>query len=129
MRTFDVKRAKELQQDLEALELQSFALDETLLLHKPSRTLLVGGAAVALKPRMVSGPMALLCRATGVFGFQLAAHPARRLLVKDKASFLRSLERVLDWDFDRVVVGHGGPVEMFGKRELERGALSMYRRM
>ncbi len=34
-----------------------------------------------------------------------------KLGVKDKAAFERSLEAMLQWDFERVIVGHGDVVE------------------
>jgi hypothetical protein len=33
-----------------------------------------------------------------------------RMMVKDRAAFVDSLQRILEWDFDRIVVGHGEPV-------------------
>jgi hypothetical protein len=39
-----------------------------------------------------------------------------RLMCRDRAAARRSLDRLLGWEFDRVVVGHGAIVEHDGKR-------------
>jgi hypothetical protein len=49
--------------------------------------------------------------------------------VKDRAAFDRSIERMLAWDFDRIVMAHGDIVETGGRRMLiealrERNLLS-----
>lgn len=37
-----------------------------------------------------------------------------------RAAFARSLLKVLDWDFDRVIMGHGDVLESGGPAELRR---------
>jgi hypothetical protein len=39
-----------------------------------------------------------------------------RLMIKDRAAFKESLRPVLKWDFERMVVGHGNPIERDAKR-------------
>ena len=39
----------------------------------------------------------------------------------DRAAFRRSLDRVLAWPFERVVVAHGSVKERGGRAELEEG--------
>ena len=43
--------------------------------------------------------------------------------VKDQAAFGKSLATILDWDFDRVIVGHVDVIESDGKTKL-RAALA-----
>jgi hypothetical protein len=43
-----------------------------------------------------------------------------RSMIRDKAAFHRSIEDILAWDFDRVIVGHGEIVERGGKALLRR---------
>jgi hypothetical protein len=38
--------------------------------------------------------------------------------VKDEAAFRSSLASILEWDFDRVIVGHGDVIEHGGKAKL-----------
>ena len=44
-----------------------------------------------------------------------------RQLVSDRSAFRDSLERVLEWDFERIVPGHGDVLEQGGPTAL-RGA-------
>jgi hypothetical protein len=55
--------------------------------------------------------------ATGRFG----PHRIVRAFVRDRAAARRSLERILAWDFDRVIVSHGDVLETGGRAALERG--------
>ena len=38
--------------------------------------------------------------------------------IKDGAAYLASIRKVLDWDFDRIIVGHGEFIETGGKQKL-----------
>ena len=42
-------------------------------------------------------------------------------LIRDRAAARASLERILAWDFDRVVVAHGAVLEHGGRDALRRG--------
>lgn len=43
-----------------------------------------------------------------------------RSMIKDRAALRSSLDRVLDWDFERVVVSHGEVLESGGREALRR---------
>jgi hypothetical protein len=43
------------------------------------------------------------------------------LLIKDRRAARESLERILAWDFDRVIVAHGDVLESGGHEALRRG--------
>lgn len=88
-------------------------LNEVVFYHAASRSLLIADIAFNLGP---DGPwlFALLMRlndAWGKFG------PSRlcRSLMRDKKAVRASLDRILEWDFDRVIVGHGRNIETNGK--------------
>ena len=38
--------------------------------------------------------------------------------IEDQAAYAASIEEILDWDFDRVIVGHGKPIATGGKEKL-----------
>ena len=38
--------------------------------------------------------------------------------MEDEDAFAGSLDTMLEWDFDRVIVGHGEPIETGGKARL-----------
>jgi hypothetical protein len=44
-----------------------------------------------------------------------------RFIVRDSTAARESLERILEWDFDRVIVAHGDVVESGGKEMLRDG--------
>jgi hypothetical protein len=92
--------------------------DEVVFLHRPTRTLIVSdlvfnlGADLPLSTR-------LFTRMTGTYN-RFAASRLFRTFIKDRGSFGRSLERVLGWDFDRLVMAHGRIVEAGGASMLRQ---------
>jgi hypothetical protein len=57
-----------------------------------------------------------LVGATGRFG----THRLIRLAIRDRKATRRSLDRILAWDFERVVMSHGEVLETGGRHALER---------
>jgi len=91
---------------------------EHVFLHQPSRTLIVADLVFNLeRPR--SRWEQLVVRA----GFGRRANPgfSRRfkLAIRDRTAFEESLQEVLSWDFDRVIVGHGELLRKNAKRRVE----------
>jgi len=43
------------------------------------------------------------------------------LLIRDRAAARACMERILDWDFDRVIVAHGDVLAHGGREALRRG--------
>jgi hypothetical protein len=41
-----------------------------------------------------------------------------RLLIRDRATFARSIQRMIQWDFDRVIVGHADVIEIDAKQRV-----------
>lgn len=91
-------------------------LTEVLFLHRDSGSLIVGDACWNVTARM---PFSARLWA----GWRRGAHPTPvfRLGLRDRAAARASVERVLEWDFDRIVIGHGELVET-GGREAFRAA-------
>ena len=84
-------------------------LNEVVWLHRPSRSLVVADLVFDLEPQptLASRLMArMLGTATGPATSRLF-----RSAVKDRGAFAASLQRVLAWDFEGIVVGHGRVVE------------------
>lgn len=93
-------------------------MNEIALLHAPSRTLVLTDLVFNV-PR--GGPNRAplfhwLVGATGRFG----PHRLIRFGIRDRAAARRSLDRILAWDFDRIVMSHGEVVETGGRRLLEQ---------
>jgi hypothetical protein len=93
--------------------------NEVVFYHRASRTLILCdlafnfGSGTALSTRLV---MKLL-RSYGRFG------PSKLdpFLIRDRRAARESLERILAWDFDRVVVAHGEILESGGREALRAG--------
>jgi hypothetical protein len=45
---------------------------------------------------------------------------ADRVVTRDRTAARASLERILEWDFERIVMSHGAICEASGKDELKR---------
>ena len=100
-------------------------LSEVVFLHRPSGSLILGDLCMNLGPDRPPLSRAFVCL-DGVYN-RFAMPRTIRLTVRNRRAALRSVERMLEWDFDRVVVGHGDVVEP-GGRAAFADALSWLRR-
>ena len=93
--------------------------NEVVFLHRASGTLIMCDLAFNFGPRSAAPTRLLmkLLRSYGRFG------PSRLdpLLIRDRQAARQSLERILAWDFDRVVVAHGDVLERGGREALREG--------
>lgn len=104
------------------IEVQLFAgaplMNEAVLFHHRSRSLILTDLAFNVH----SGPsnrarlFHWLVGATDRFG----PHRIIRLGIRDRAAARRSLDQILSWDFDRVIVTHGQVLETGGRARLEQ---------
>ena len=82
---------------------------EVAFFHRPSATLIIHDLAFNIgqnnAPLTRSG-----FRMMGAYG-RLAVTPLERVMIRDKAAFRRSLEVVLEWPFERIVMAHGEVLE------------------
>jgi hypothetical protein len=96
---------------------QGFRLNEVVLLHRPSRTLVITDLCFNIH-RASSTWARLFFRANGMWQHFGPSRLIRGLAVSDRRALRRSLEHVLEWDFDRIVPGHGEVVEHGGPAAL-----------
>lgn len=91
-------------------------VNEVAFHHAPSRTLVLTDLAFNLPPgaRNEARLFHWVMGAAGRFG----PHRLVRALVKDRQALRRSIDRVLAWDFDRVIVSHGEVLERGGREAL-----------
>jgi hypothetical protein len=91
-------------------------MDEIAFLHPASRTLLLADLCFNFRevPGFFTRSFLRVNNAYGRFG------PSRlmRGMIKDKAALRATLERILAWDFDRVIVTHGAVLESGGREAL-----------
>jgi hypothetical protein len=93
--------------------------NEVVFFHRPSATLV----ATDLAFNIGSGgaPLTrLFFRMGGTYG-KLSPSLLERVLVRDRRAFRESLDRILEWPFERVVVAHGDVCESGGREQLVCG--------
>jgi hypothetical protein len=93
--------------------------NEVVFFHRSSRTLLLCDLAFHFGPEAAWQTRLLmrLIRSYGRFG----PSTLDPLLIRDRRAARESLERILAWDFDRVVVAHGSVLERGGREALRAG--------
>lgn len=87
--------------------------DEVVFFHRASHSLIVGDLVFNVTADSPASTRLWVGGGEGV-------HPSRafRRAIRDRAAFRASLDRVLEWDFDRIQIGHGANVEGDAKRVL-----------
>lgn len=88
-------------------------LEEVAFLHRPSRTLVLTDLCFNVR-RSGNLRTRLFMRLNGAEG-RFGQTRIGRMLLKDRAAARGSVDRLLAWDFDRVVVAHGEVLERGGK--------------
>jgi len=93
--------------------------NEVVFFHRASRTLVMCDLAFNFGPRSPAPTRILmkLLRSYGRFG----PSTLDPLLIRDRRAARESLERILAWDFDRIIVSHGDVLERGGHEVLRRG--------
>ncbi len=93
--------------------------NEVVFQHRASRTLILCDLAFHFRAgtHPVTRLLMQLIRSYDRFG------PSRLdpLLIRDRKQARQSLERILAWDFDRIVVAHGDVLERGGRQALREG--------
>jgi len=93
--------------------------NEVVFFHRASRTLVLCDLAFNFGPRTAT-PTRLLMKLMRSFG-RFGPSKLDPLLIRDRVAARESLERILAWDFDRVVVAHGDVLERGGREALREG--------
>jgi len=90
--------------------------NEVTFLHRPSRTLVLCDLAFNFGPH---APLAtrLLMKLVGGYG-RFGPTRMDKILIRDRSAARQSFERILAWDFDRVVIAHGEVLEAGGPAAL-----------
>ncbi len=88
-------------------------VNEVDFFHQPTRTLLLADLCFNIPDRR-SFSTRLIARFLGVLN-KVAPSRAFRTSVTDKDACRASVRRILEWDFDRIILSHGDMVERNGK--------------
>lgn len=102
------------------LSLSGFnSLNECVFFHSASRTLILTDAAFHFDE---SFPMLtqFASRVTGGYK-RLCPSLLEKIATKEKESVRQSAEKVLRWDFERVIMAHGSIIERHGKERFRQG--------
>ena len=97
---------------------------EHVFYHKPSQTLIVADLVFNFGPESPWWTRFFFRHLAGI-----RRNPGMsrlfRMMIRDRAAFQKSLRHLFEWDFKRVIVGHGRLVEA-NARERMREALALY---
>ena len=107
---------------LDALLVQGMPqLSEVVLLHRPSRSVVLTDLIQNLQE--VGGLTAFY---RWLFALSPGQSPIMKLLLKDKAAYVASMQGILAWEFDTIVLAHNTPILREGRAQLEQLALSRF---
>ena len=91
------------------------AVQEIAFLHRASRTLVLTDLCFNIQGGAIS--TRIFFTLTGVWK-RFGPSRLMRLMIRDKHQLRSALDRVLDWDFDRVLMSHGKPLENDAREQL-----------
>ncbi|MEO1428111.1 MAG: DUF4336 domain-containing protein [Cyanobacteria bacterium J06633_8] len=96
-----------------------FCLNEVVLFHRESKTLILTDTAFHFDD---SFPLItqLIMRVMGGYK-KLEPSILEKLAIREKQKVKESIQKVLKWEFERVIVAHGSIVEKAGKEKLTKG--------
>lgn len=95
-------------------------LDEVLFLHRPSRTLIVTDLIQKHDPDTQFWFWRFVKGAAGILGKEGGTARDLRASFRDRPAARRSLETVLSWDFDKLIISHGFCVHEGAKVGVEK---------
>lgn len=113
--------------DLDQMEFEGHRrLNEIEFFHRETRTLITGDLCCNFGP---SWPLLTRLMAQGRIRQRLGPPTECRLLglFRDRRAVRRSLERIREWDFDRILCGHGEIVHSGGRSAFDEGFRSWLR--
>jgi hypothetical protein len=90
---------------------------EHVFLHRATRTLIVADLVFNFGPRSSAWTRWFFRWPGGIRQFPGMSR-LFRASIRDRAAFARSIETMLQWDFDRLIVGHGEIIESGAKAKL-----------
>ena len=108
---------------VDSLFVHGFRLNEVVLLHRISRTLILTDLCFNIC-RSSSLVARAFLRANGAWQRFGPSRMIRLFFVSDRPAFRESIERILDWDFERIIPGHGDVLNAGGKEALRKAWLT-----
>ena len=108
--------------EIDLLKIEGTRMNEHALFHRRSRTLVVADLFFSFPDETRGWPRFFIrhvMRLPRMFGISFFF---RRLVITDKEAFAKSTKKMLEWDFDRLIVAHWKPIEV-GAKSVVRQAL------
>jgi len=102
---------------VEELHIDGFRLDESVLIYRPARTLVVADLVHNIG-RPQHRWTKLYARTMGFYDCVALSRMIRWTAFSDRAAARRSLDELLACPFDRLIVGHGTPITDCGREAL-----------
>jgi Domain of unknown function (DUF4336) len=103
--------------EIETHLVRGFRLDEVVLFHRPTRTLVISDLCFYVD-RSDSAYARFFFRANGMWKHFGPSRIIRALGVSDRAALRESLEHICAWNFERIVPAHGIVIEKDGPAAL-----------
>ncbi len=94
-------------------------INEYVFYHRPSGTVILTDTAFNFGPES-NWLIQAIAKATGIYQ-KLQPSTLEKLALKERDSAIATIKTMLSWDFDRVIMAHGGIVETEGKQRLREG--------
>jgi hypothetical protein len=108
--------------EIEVLKLEGTKKNEHALFHRRSRTLVVADLFFSFPPETRGWAGFFARRVMGLPATLFGVSRFFRFLMSDKEAFARSVSKMLEWDFERVIVAHREPL-LAGAKSAVREAL------
>src|SRR5437867_1948908 len=112
--------------EIDVLKIEGNKMNEHLFFHRRSRTLVVADLFFSF-PKDTHGWARFfvrhIMRLPQLFGISVFF---RRLMIVDRQAFVRSMQTMLEWNSNHLIVGHWKPIETEAKRVVEE-AVAEYR--
>ena len=106
--------------EIDVLRIEGIRTNEHALFHRQSRTLVVADLFFSFPSKMRGWPRFFvrhIMRLPRLFGVSVFL---RRLMIRDRQAFADSMNVLLAWNFDRLIVAHWEPIEKDAKRKVEQ---------
>jgi hypothetical protein len=108
----------ELDGSLTAVSVQGLRISESAYLHVASRTLVLTDLVMNFGHDHFRGLMKMMMRLNGIIDHFGPSHLLRYGLTRDRRKLRDSLEQIMAWDFDGVVMNHGRILTRGGKEKM-----------
>jgi hypothetical protein len=99
---------------LELVRIDGSMLEETVLVHPATRTIITSDITENFDQPVDHLPTRLYLKAMGTYG-KIGWPKVLRMAYRDRKAARRSVDRLLEHEFDRVILAHGNPIETGGK--------------